>query len=208
MDIPVNAEVHCADGLCGQSTYVILNPTTEQITHLVVKASESPHTEFLVPVSFVVETAPDRIWLECSGSELASLEPFVETEYIQAQLPEAAHPPASYMQGEYLMWPYFVPDLDQYVPVEHKHIPPHERAVHRGTRVDATDGYVGRVDEFLVDPAGGHIAHLVLREGHLFGHKDVSIPVSQIDRIEGDTVYLKLDRRGVGALPAIPVCRK
>ena len=38
--------------------------------------------------------------------------------------------------------------------------------------------------------------------------KDVSIPVSQIDRIEGDTVYLKLDRRGVGALPAIPVRRK
>jgi len=26
MDIPVNAEVYCKDGLCGHSTYVIVNP--------------------------------------------------------------------------------------------------------------------------------------------------------------------------------------
>jgi sporulation protein YlmC with PRC-barrel domain len=208
MDIPVNAEVHCADGRCGRSTYVILNPTTEQITHLVVKAVEPPHTEFLVPVSLVVRTAPDRIWLECTAQELAGMEPFVDTEYIQAQLPEAAQPPTSYMQGQYLMWPYFVPDLEQYVPVERKHIPPHERAVHRGTQVVATDGHVGQVDEFLVDPAAGHITHLVLREGHLFGHRDVSIPVSEIERIDGDTVHLKLDKHAVGALPAIPVRRE
>jgi hypothetical protein len=47
MDIPVNAEVQCSDGLCGRSTYIILNPTTEQIRRLVVKATKPPHTEFL-----------------------------------------------------------------------------------------------------------------------------------------------------------------
>jgi hypothetical protein len=28
MDIPVKAEVLCADGPCGSSIYVIINPTT------------------------------------------------------------------------------------------------------------------------------------------------------------------------------------
>lgn len=87
-------------------------------------------------------------------------------------------------------------------------MPPGELALRRGTRVDATDGHVGRVDEFLIDPATGHITHVVLREGHLWGQKDVTIPVSEIDRIEEDTVHLKLDRHSIAALPAIPIRRR
>jgi sporulation protein YlmC with PRC-barrel domain len=73
--------------------------------------------------------------------------------------------------------------------------------------VEATDGHVGQVDEFLVDPTNEHITHLVLREGHLWGQKDVTIPVSQIDRIEQDVVYLKLDKHGIEKLPSVPVRR-
>jgi hypothetical protein len=66
---------------------------------------------------------------------------------------------------------------------------------------------VGRVDEFLIDPENDHITHLVMREGHLWGQKDVTIPISEIDRIEGDSVYLKLSKDEVEALPAIPMHR-
>jgi sporulation protein YlmC with PRC-barrel domain len=192
MDIPVDAEVRCADGPCGQSACVILNPTTEEVTHLVVKEKHLPYTERLVPITLVMETTPHLIRLRCTGDELATLEPFIETEFIQ---------------GPYLMWPYVAPET-AIVPLEHEHIPPGELAVRRGTRVEATDGHVGRVDEFLVDPASEHITHLILREGHLWGQKDVTIPVSQIDRIEKDTVYLKLDKKRIEALPTIPVRRR
>jgi hypothetical protein len=37
MDIPVKAVVQCTDGPGGRSTYVVVNPITEQVTHLVVK---------------------------------------------------------------------------------------------------------------------------------------------------------------------------
>ena len=53
----------------------------------------------------------------------------------------------------------------------------------------------GCVDEFPVDPANGHITHLVLREGHLWGQEDVTIPISEIARIEEGTVYLKLNKQ-------------
>jgi hypothetical protein len=64
------------------------------------------------------------------------------------------------------------------------------------------------VDEFLVDSETGHITHLVLREGHLWGKKDVAIPVSGVDHITEDTVYLKLDRHTIESLPAVPVRRQ
>jgi sporulation protein YlmC with PRC-barrel domain len=110
-----------------------------------------------------------------------------------------------YMANEYRMWPYVIPEV--LMPIEHMHIPPGELAVRRGARVRATDGHVGRVDEFMVDPTNGHITHLVLREGHPWGQKDVTIPVSQIERIEENAVYLRLDKHSIEALPAIPVRR-
>lgn len=200
MDVPVNAEVHCTEGLCGRSTYIILNPRTEQVTHLVVKQKRSPHTERLVPIDAVVETSPNTIWLRCSERELETMEPFMETDFVRSDIPE-------YRGDPYAMWPYVIPKTVE-VPVIHEHLPPGELAVRRGAQVKARDGHVGQVDEFLVDPTTGYITHLVLREGHLWGQKDVTIPVSQIDHIEEDIVYLKLDKRSIEALPAIPIWRR
>jgi hypothetical protein len=63
------------------------------------------------------------------------------------------------------------------------------------------------VDEFVVSPANGEITHLLLREGHPWGCREVTIPVSAIECIEGRTVHTKLDKRGVQALPPVPVRR-
>jgi len=37
---PLNVEVHCTDGHCGRSTHIILNPVTEQVSHLVVNPKQ------------------------------------------------------------------------------------------------------------------------------------------------------------------------
>jgi hypothetical protein len=89
--------------------------------------------------------------------------------------------------------------------IEHKRPPKGQPTIKRGSRVEATDGHVGKVDDLLVDPLGEHTPHLVLREGHLWGEKDVTIPVSEIDHIEENTVYLKLDKCSIEALPAVSV---
>jgi hypothetical protein len=46
-----------------------------------------------------------------------------------------------------------------------------------------------------------------MREGHLWGKKDVAIPVSGIDHYEENTVYLKLSKQQIEALPAVPIRR-
>jgi len=103
--------------------------------------------------------------------------------------------------------PYATPMKTDYVPVDEEQIPPGELAVYRGARVKATDGKAGMLGEFLVNPLTGHISHLILMEGHLWGKKEVAIPVSAIDRIEKDTVYLKLDKKAIESLPSESVRR-
>ena len=182
------------------STYIILNPTTEKVTHLVVKEKAFPHIERLVPLNFVIESTPHLIRLRCTQHELAHMKQFIKTEFIPAVTPGGGGEP-------FLMWPYVMPE-NTVLSIEHEQTAPGELAVHRGTQVKATDGAVGRVDEFLLNPLNEHITHLVLREGHLWGQKDVTIPLSQIERIEEDTIYLKLDKHHVAELPTILVRRR
>jgi uncharacterized membrane protein/sporulation protein YlmC with PRC-barrel domain len=82
-----------------------------------------------------------------------------------------------------------------------------EVAVRRGARVEATDGYVGLVDELLINSNNQQVTHLVLLERHIFKNREITIPVSQIDRVYEDTVYLKLDRQSVEQLPTTPIQR-
>ncbi len=201
MDIPLNADVHCSDGRFGRSTYVVLNPTTEKVTHMVVKEQSGSQIERLVPVSWIKETTPELILLNCTLEETAALDPFNQTDFVQRNVPHFASDPRLT-----LIWPYVVP-AKKIISEEYQTISPYELAVRRGTRVRATDGRIGHVDEFLVDPETGYITHLVLRKGLPWDKMQVTIPISQIDRIEANVVHLKLDRQSVEALPAIPVRR-
>jgi len=73
--------------------------------------------------------------------------------------------------------------------------------------VHASDGHVGTVDELVVDSEGEIITHLLMRKGHLWGKKDIAIPVSDIEEIYSDTVNLKVDKKSVKEYPIVPVKR-
>ena len=197
MDVPLNVKVYCVDGLCGQSTELILDRTTDEVTHLVVKRNHLPHTELLVPVELISETTAHQIRLRCTIAKLAELEPFLKDEIIEEEVPQYLPDPDPYLV------PIQVPET-RWVTVRREAIPPSKLAVRRGARIEATDGHVGQLTEFLVDPVTEQVTHLVLREGHLWGRRDVRIPVSEIDRFEENTVHLKLDKGQVEALAGVP----
>jgi sporulation protein YlmC with PRC-barrel domain len=213
MEIPLNAQVECTDGVCGRSVYVLINPVIDQVTHLVVKEDSSPNTEYIVAVDFVAETIADTIRLRCSKADLENMDPFIKTTFVEEKVSEKNFGYAGgmyglYGMGSYYYIPYVTPEITVQVPVEHQQIPPGELAVRRGTRVEAMDGYVGRVDEFVVNPENGHITHLVMREGHLWGQKDVIIPLSAMGDTREDTVFLKLDKHQIESLPTFPMHRR
>ena len=208
IDIPVNAEVECYDGYAGHCTHVIVNPISKRITHLVVKSARPPLREYMVPMDQVEGTNPRLISLKCSVDELEEMQRFILAEYLNTRVPDYER-----WRDGYLAWPMVLPAAGYYeysntlVAVEHENIPAGELPVHRGAKVEATDGPVGQVDELLVDSASMRIMHLIMRERHVFMEREVAIPVSQIDHVEEDRIYLKLDRKGVEELPTIPVER-
>ena len=184
MDIPVSAQVEGMDGPCGHSVGVIVSPKNQHVTHVIVE----PHgdLERLVPVEQIVEASPTLIRLRCTREELTRMDPFIEHEYM------------TLVPGAF-MW---APE-PQMISLSHRRIPKGELAIERGSSVEATDGPVGKVNELLIDPQDEHITYLVLREGHLWKQRDVTVPASQIDHIEDDAVFLKLDKRTVESLLAI-----
>lgn len=205
IDLPTKAEVYCSDGLAGRSTYVVGNPIKQQMTHLVVKSYRPPFREVLVPVDQVVETTPNQIRLECAREDLNQMEPFEVEEYIRTELPG------------YIVWSevspvppipgYTTEPVTTYVSVKHQNIPLGEFAVRRGARVEATDGYVGQVVELLINSNNQQITHLILLERHILTKREITIPVSQIDHVNEDAVFLKLDRKSVEMLPTTPFQR-
>ena len=199
IDVPIKAAVECTDGPCGQSTTLIVNPVTETVTHIVVEEKVPPHTQRMVPLEQVVETTPELIKLGCTEAEFKQMESFTETQFVKTY----------YYADQYgwdmmSTWPYSVPQEVE-MPMEVEQVPEGKLAVHRGTYVQATDGLIGQVDELLLDPGTGHITHLVLREGHLWGQKVLTLPISTIDHVDGDDVYLNIDKQTIESLPAIPV---
>jgi sporulation protein YlmC with PRC-barrel domain len=208
MKIPLQAQVECTDGVCGRSVFVLVNPVIDQITHLVVR-EDSSDTEYIVPIEILSETISEKIQLRCSKAELEKMDPFIKTTFIEEKVHGNTYGYGGmYGMGSYYYMPYVTPAITVQVSVDHQQIPPGELAIRRGTRVEATDGYVGKVDEFVVNPENGHITHLVMREGHLWGQKEVIIPVSAMGEALGDIVFLKIDKHQIEALPTFPVHRR
>jgi hypothetical protein len=209
MEIPLQAQVECTDGICGRSAYVLIDPLIEQVTHLVVREDSYPNTEYVVPVGVISTTIADTIRLNCNKAELERMKPFVKTEFVESKVPiiNIGFASGMYRMGTYYFMPYVAPETTIQVPVERLQIPPGELAVRRGTHVEATDGYVGKVDEFVVSPETGHITYLVMREGHLWGAKNVIIPLSAMDDTGDDTLFLNIDKHQIESLPTFPVHR-
>lgn len=72
-----------------------------------------------------------------------------------------------------------------------------------GYHVQATDGIVGHVYDFLMDDKNWAINQLVVKTGHRFTGKEVQIPVSQVERIsyKESTVHVKLNKEEVETSP-------
>jgi sporulation protein YlmC with PRC-barrel domain len=210
MEIPLQAQVECKDGIFGRSIYVLIDPVKDLVTHLVVREDAAPNMQYIVPLDIVSTTIADTIRLTCTQAELRKMAPFVKTEFIEEKVPGGSYHHYAggvYGMGSYYLMPYVTSEITVQVSREQLQIPTGELAVRRGTRVEATDGYVGKVDEFVVNSEKGHITYLVMREGHLWGNKNVIIPLSAMDETREDTVFLNIDKHQIESLPTFPVRR-
>lgn len=189
MEIPIKAMVQCTDGPGGEVTQAVVHPATWKVTRLVVKEIKSPHVERLVPLKLVEEGATNEIRLRCSQQEMSRMKSFVRTEVVETD------------------WSYGGRMPTETKKVKHLNIAEDELTVDTHTQVRVTDGKAGHIGKLMVDAASGSITHLRLRKGHVWAPKEVTVPISDVDRIGDRGVYLRMNRASMEALPAQAVRR-
>ena len=72
-----------------------------------------------------------------------------------------------------------------------------------GYRLEASDGTIGHVCDFMMDDQSWAIGQLVIKTGHRFSGKEVEIPTTTVERISWDdsTVFVNLTKAAVEASP-------
>jgi sporulation protein YlmC with PRC-barrel domain len=201
----IGAAVECSDGPCGAVSRVVVDPVARELTHLVVEPEHRSGLGRLVPLN-MVEAGADEIRLRCTLDEFEKLPSAEETDF----LPGGSGYDA-YAAHEAYYWPYFGlegaadPRLALASAVETRDtLPPGEIGVRRGDAVQATDGEIGKVEGLVVDSAKGHVTHVLLQEGHLWGRKQVAIPIDTVEKID-EGITVNLSKHEIGALPAVGV---
>jgi sporulation protein YlmC with PRC-barrel domain len=89
-------------------------------------------------------------------------------------------------------------------PVAYDSVPLGEVEMRRGDHVHATDGEIGRVQGLVIDGRSQHVTHVLLQEGHLWGRKDVAIPIRAVPGVENG-IRLSITKQQVQDLPPVNI---
>ena len=201
MNIALDAKVQCTDGAAGHVSRIILNPVADQITHIVVKTHNEEHE---VDIAEIASADEHEVILNCSSQFVREQPDFIEVQYLRTPVEHYEVETSVYNAAGYYTQPYVT--METYTS-KYENVPNDELTFTRGTLVYAEDERIGKIDEMVVDPTNYHITHIVLREGHLWGRKDIVIPVEHVKHIDAEGVHLNLMKTQVEALPTIPLKR-
>ena len=204
MQFTIGADASCSDGICGEVTRVVVDPVAQAVTHLVVEPKHRQGLGRLVPLD-LIETTNGEIQIRCTEAEFEKLDAAEETEFLPG-----GNGYGSYGGGQVLYQPYYglgmggmgLGNMSQ--PVTYDTVPLGEVAVRRGEHVHATDGDIGKVQGLVIDPRNHHVTHVLLQEGHLWGKKEVAIPISAVVGVE-DGIRLNIAKDDVQELPSVDV---
>ena len=217
-EFTIGSDVSCSDGVCGELKRVVVDPVARALTHLVVEPKHGSGAGRLVPVD-LVDSAGEEIRLRCSTVEFDTLETAEETRFLPGMSGGWGYQPE-----QVLAWPYYPLGVGAVgmggmgllgtdsmgmgnmnagpQVVTRDRVPVGDVQVRRGEHVHATDGSIGRVQGLVVDPADHHVTHVLLDEGHLWGKKEVAIPIGAVTGVD-DGVRLSLTKDEVADLPPV-----
>jgi sporulation protein YlmC with PRC-barrel domain len=211
-EFTIGAEASCSDGLRGEVTRIITDPATRTITHLVIEPKHRRHLGRLVPLK-LVEVAAGDIRLRCTEAEFGELEPAEEVDLAEGEDYGGGYGSGESVQGYGNVGSMGVggsasgmaigASLGHRVrTVVHDAVPLGEAELCPGERVHALDGEVGQVQGFIADPDDHRLTHVLLKEGHIWGRKEVAIPISAVTAID-EGIRLNLTKKQVEDLPPV-----
>jgi sporulation protein YlmC with PRC-barrel domain len=202
MPLRIGADTRCTDGACGQVSRIIVNPVTREVTHLAVDPKHRPGPGRLVPID-LVDATTGQIRLRCTLAEFQTLRPAEEGGGVP-DLDSTGHLGNPPNQVRWVLGPVQDPgDAGQGVTVDY--VPSGEVDIRRELIVCATDGEIGPVQGLIVEPGGHRVTHVLLQEGHMWGRKEVAIPIGAVTKIGTLLIHLSLTKHQVKDLPPVDI---
>ena len=208
--VTIGAEASCTGGVAGEVTRVVVDPVARAVTHLVVEPKGRQGLGRLVPLDLIDGTGGE-IRLRCTLVEFERLDPAEETQFLPGTRGYEAYGPE-----QVVAWPWVSLGGTPGVPgemvsgtsetVTFDTIPLGEVEVRRGEPVHANDGAIGHVEGLVINPGNYHVTHVLLQEGHLWGRKEVAIPISAVTGVEGG-IQLSMTKQDVEDLPPVNLDR-
>jgi sporulation protein YlmC with PRC-barrel domain len=83
--------------------------------------------------------------------------------------------------------------------------PPGAVDIRRELTVCATDDEIGQVQGLIVDAGGHQVTHVLLQAGHMWGRKEVAIPIGAVTKIGTMLIHLSLSKHQVKDLPPVDI---
>jgi len=212
-EFTIGAKASCSDGHCGEVTRMILDPAARTVTHLVIEPKHRRQNGRVVPLELVDTATAHEIRLRCTLQEFDQLEPSQEVDLEEGVDYQGGYGAAESIQGYggtgsmgvggSISGMAIGSTLGHHTPVViHDAVPLGEADLRRGDHVRALDGAIGQVHGFVVNPSDHQVTHVLLQEGHIWGRKEVAIPISAVTGIDNG-IRLNLTKQQVEDLPPV-----
>ncbi len=209
-EFTIGAQAYCSDGFCGEVIRIIFDPAGGAVTHLAIEPKHRPEDGRLVPIE-MAESVDGGVRLRCTLAEFSGLDAAEDIQIVQGDSYQGGYDAAEAVQGYGDVGSMGVggsaSGMGVAMGVPHRLktvtdavVPVGEAQTGRGDHVYATDGEIGRVHGFLIDPDGNHATHVVLEHGHLWGRREIAIPMSAVKEVDAG-IRLNISKQEVEELP-------
>jgi uncharacterized protein YrrD len=206
MKLEFGTSVRCTDGATRELVDVVIDSSSNRVTHLVIRPADDAEDARLVPVSLAKSAENDgetEISLNCSAADLGRFDPVHQVEVLQAGERRNEDPKWDVGVEDIIVSPNYAPSafgdyvgtVDSDALISYDRVPKGEIELRHASAVYSADGHrLGSVDGVVVDD-GDQLTHLLLERGHLWWKREVALPAEAISKFESDTLTLGVTKR-------------
>jgi uncharacterized protein YrrD len=181
MNIEIGARVRTRDDAdVGEVHRVVVDLERQEVASIVVLKGRLLSRDILVPLEHVERADEDGVSLKITTDELEQLPDFSYNEILT--------PPPTWA------FPLPYPGGAVYIPVsQRERLGRSQEDIKPGTKVWATDGALGEVDQIELDPQAGHLDAFWVSSGGMLPH-DLRVPAEWVESVDDDGVRVAASR--------------
>lgn len=194
--------------------HIVVDPGTNQVTHLVAKKGFLLPEDKVIPISLVMESNKEHIRLYDFEGSFEDLDDFTEYHFVKTKksmgipsdefdenvTPLLAYPPMGVMGMGY------VPVIRNQVGMKREmvqNVPAGSVEISKGDKIlDLNGEHVGDVEEVIVSSRTDEITHFIISKGLMFSEEKL-IPVNWVQNYEDDQLKLVVDSTIIQGLPEL-----